>query len=448
MSIVPPDARKHPPRQPASIHRSLGPTENIYYLLDKLYCLNFVVFAELDGALNADALARALEAVQREHPLLRARVARVNGRQWFESVPLEQHPLTLEVHPLRNWRGEIAVQMDMPFADAAPLARFLWFGGRGKKSVAAMVFHHSIADGKSGAAVLIEVLRRAGGEDLPLRCRSARPSAQDLDLIKLEGLIRGSLKTLAYWLNQGKSALKAARQLPGYDMSVRPERRITVIPFSMPQKTVRALLAACRANRTTVHGALGAAQLLAIHSEFESAEARNLALNSLADLRGVLSGELTEQDLGLYIATLTTVHGVGAEPDFWPLAADIRDQLKTILHSGDANLVHTILHESSAFPPNEIGARLLQAMVSLAPSSSMLTNIGKIDPIALRNGARVRSVAFVVSPPAQHPVCVTAVSYAGSMYLNLVYDGLKVGEEQARRIVTSLIAFIDMAVAG
>jgi len=40
----------------------------------------------------------------------------------------------------------------------------------------------------------------------------------------------------------------------------------------------------------------------------------------------------------------------------------------------------------------------------------MLTNIGKVDPIMLRNGASVRSVAYLVSPPAQHPICVTAAS--------------------------------------
>ena len=47
----------------------------------------------------------------------------------------------------------------------------------------AIVFHHSIADGGSGADVLLEVLRRAGGEDLPLKHRPAQPSAQTLDLV-------------------------------------------------------------------------------------------------------------------------------------------------------------------------------------------------------------------------------------------------------------------------
>jgi NRPS condensation-like uncharacterized protein len=424
--------------RPLSIDRRLGPTENIYCLLDKLYCLNFVVFAEVDGALDSDRLAHAVQAAQAEHPLLRARVTAIRGRNWFKPVPPELQPLTIEVAPLRNWRARIAAELDTAFDGEAPLARFLWCRGRGRRSVAAMVFHHAIADGRSGAELLIEVLRRAGGEDIAPSYRHARPSAHDLDLVERTGKIRGSIKKLAYWLNQGRSALRFPQQLPGYDTAVRPARAIRAIPFAVPAAAARALQRACRAHRTTVHGALGAAQLLAINREFESAGPRTLALNSLADLRGVLEGGLTAHDLGLYVATLITVHGVDARGDFWQLAADVRNQLEAILDSGDANLVHSIYREDALFPPNLIGARMVQAMVGMAPSSSMLTNIGRIDRIALGNGARVASLAFLVSPPAQHPICVTATGYGGAMDLNLLYDRHKIGDAQARRIADSM----------
>ncbi len=433
------------PMQPSRINRALGPTENIYFLLDKLYCLNFVVFAEIDGPFDTARLANALQAVQAEHPLLRARVALVGGRQWFKPVSAEAHPIHIEFGALRNWRLQIASQLDRPFVDEAPLARFLWLGGSERKCVAAMVFHHSIADGRSGADVFIEVLQRAGGQDIPLSFRQARPSAQDLDLIKLKGLVGASIKKLAYWLNQGKSALKFAQQLPGFDAAARPERNVKVVSFSFPKKKAQALLAACRAHGTTMQGALGAAQILAINDEFGSARARTLGLNSLADLRGVLGGGLTERDLGLYIATVTTVHAIPAKPDLWLLAADIASQLKAILNSGDANLVHTIHRERALFPPNEVGARMVQAIVALAPPSSMLTNVGKFGPIVLGNGARVLSLAFLVSPPAQHPICVTAASFAEGMYLNLLYDQRKIEATQAQRIAKSMAEFMRFA---
>jgi hypothetical protein len=46
------------------LNRRLGRSEHIYWLLDQLYCLNFVVFAELEGILNEEDLQLALEIIQ------------------------------------------------------------------------------------------------------------------------------------------------------------------------------------------------------------------------------------------------------------------------------------------------------------------------------------------------------------------------------------------------
>lgn len=273
------------------------------------------MFAEISGTLDVDQRKLAMQTVQLEQPLLRTRIARDDGQHWFKSVPPEQAPLMLEVSLLCIWRLKVDAQLSTPFAGDAPLARFLWFGGSGCQSVAAMVFHHAIADGKSGMNVMIEVLRRAGGATGPLNLRRGQTSAQDLDLISHKGVIPGSLQKFKYWLSQGKTALMFARQLPDFDMALRPQRNIRAVPLSVPKKTAQALLVACRVHGTTVHGALGASQVLAVNREFGSAQARNLALNSLADLRGVLSGGLTAQDMGLYFADITTVHSMAVEPD-------------------------------------------------------------------------------------------------------------------------------------
>ena len=435
-------------KRPASIDRRLGPTELIYCLLDKLYCLNFVAVAELDGRLDAGRLARALRAVQLEQPLLRARVALIDGRHWFKPVPIEQCPLKVEAHPLRGWRTACAAELGKPFAGDAPLARFLWFAGRGRRSVVAMAFYHPIADGRSCHPLLFEILRRAGGERIPLRYRRARPSAQDLDLIESEGVVRRSIRTAAYWLQQGRKALVRADPLPGYDSVVRAGRAVGVIPLHFTGRTSRALLAACHAHATTVQGALGAAQLLALNRQVGATHSRALALTSLADLRGVLSGNLTGRELGLYVATITTVHRIAARPDFWGLASDIHNQLKTVLSSGDANLIHTVYPEEPVLASPEIRARVVQALVSLAPPSSMLTNVGRIEAVTLKNGVSVRSLQFLLFPPAQHPICVTAASYRGCLHLTLLHDRLKVGQRQAERIAKAMTREIVAAAKG
>jgi hypothetical protein len=137
-----------------------------------------------------------------------------------------------------------------------------------------MAFHHVIADGKSGTALLLEVLRRAAGEDIAMQLQAAHPHAQDLDPITRAGALAGAVKRLRFWMGQGKSALLMPQQLPGYDTRLRPARTIKAIPYTLPPEDRRGTAAACRVHATTVHGALGAAQILAINSEFDAPAAR------------------------------------------------------------------------------------------------------------------------------------------------------------------------------
>ncbi|MES2583755.1 MAG: hypothetical protein V4627_13630 [Pseudomonadota bacterium] len=426
--------------------RRLGSTESIYYLLDTLYGLNFVVFAELDGVLDRADLDRALQAAQHEKPSLRTRIALVAGHPVFESVSMQQAPLTAQVAPLHNWRQQLAAQLDTPFTGAAPLARFFWFGGSSGRSVAAMVFHHAIADGKSGTHVLLDVLRRAGGSDLPMRLKPARASAQDLDPIQAKGVLASTAQKFGFWLGQSRAALKFARPLPGFDRQMRAQRCIKVIPYSLSKHKGLTLLKACRAQGTTVHGALGAAQVLAINGECGTPQDRHLALVSLADLRAVLHGALDADDLGLYITTLTTVHAVPASPDFWQLARDIKSQLSTQLHSGDANLIHSLYPQAPLLATMDQRARLVQAAAALAPPASVLTNIGSLPATTLRNGVHVRCVAFMVPPPPQHPICVTVAGYAGGLHLHLLYDQAKLDDARAQRMGDALMRSIEAAV--
>ena len=431
-----------------STQRPLGGTEKIYWLLDKLYSLNFAAYVELEGNLEPDDLQAALSSVQEETPLLRTRIITAGKGPEFEPVDPQEHPLQVTTLGLRGWRRQLEQQLDTTFATgSAPLARFLWFRGKAAKSVAAMVFHHPIADGRSGLHVLLHTLRKAAGTGPPFTYRPGRPPSEDLDLIRQQHLVAGKLKELKFWLARGRELLSMASQLPGYDMNASGRRQTRSIELALSKTRSKALLSACRAHETSIHGALGAAQVMALNDEFGARKSRVMALNSLADLRGVIDGSLSEQDLGLYVSTLTTVHSLAASPDFWLLAAEVRDELQRIITSGDANLIHSFYPQSGVFTPDQRGARMVQKIVALAPPSSMLTNIGRIDPVDLGPGLSVRESGFLLSPPAQYPICVTASSYQGRMLLNLLHDQNKVSPAQARRIADNLLHHLEVAAA-
>jgi NRPS condensation-like uncharacterized protein len=429
-----------------SVDRPLGSTENIYWLLDRLYCLNFVVYAQLEGALPQRALAKALATVQDEHPLLRARIEVADGRAWFRPVARRLAPIVAQRLALAGWRRAIERQLQRPFAaGTAPLARFLHFRGPGAKSVAAMVFHHAIADGRSGTTVLLDVLRRATHLPAPPDYRRAHPSSQSLDLIHAKSPVLSVLQEARFWWAKGKDALRFARQLPDYDATPSAAPDIRIIAFSLPRAATASLAATARLRGTTMQGALGAAQLLALNDEFAARAPRPLALNSLADLRGVLAGNLTERDLGLYVTTLCTVHALPEDPDFWSLAREVRDALAATIESGDANLINGVYPANPLLEPGEDVARLVQRVVALAPPSSMLTNIGRVGVVDLGARCRIRELAFAVSPPAQHPICVTSATYEGALSLNLLHDRNKLPAARAKAIGQRLVARLEAA---
>jgi len=438
--------RKTPPAGRTTIQRPLGGTEKIYWLLDKLYCLNFAAYVELEGKLDPDDLQAALSEVQEATPLLRSRIVVENNKPSFAPVDPEKYPLQLEILALRGWRRKLEQQLDTAFpTGTAPLARFLWFRGKAAKSVVAIVFHHPIADGRSGVHILLETLRRAAGTAPPPAQCPARPSVQELDHIRQKHPVASKLKEIRFWLAKGRELLSMASQLPGYDMNASGQRQTASIELAISKSRSKSLLSACRAHETSVHGAIGAAQVMALNDEFRTRKARVMALNSLADLRGVIDGDLSEKDLGLYVSTLTTLHSLDANPDFWRLATEVRDNLQRIITSGDADLIHSFYPGSALFTPDVSGAQKVQKIVALAPPSSMLTNIGRIDEVDLGQGLAVRETGFLLSPPAQCPICVTASSYRGGMLLNLLYDRGKINQTQAKRIAGNLLRHLEEA---
>jgi hypothetical protein len=42
----------------------------------------------------------------------------------------------------------------------------------------------------------------------------------------------------------------------------------------------------------------------------------------------------------------------------------------------------------------------------------------------------------------QHPVCVTAASYGGTLYLNLLYDQSKLKDDRAQRLMEKMLSVL------
>lgn len=146
--------------KPSTVDRPLDLAEHFFWLADRVSSLNFVMFAELDGELDPLALRGALDRAQRAHPLLRVRIEAGDGAPRF--VPAEGQPIPLQAIQVAAdaWQAPIERELRIAFRTGeAPLMRCTYAAlPNGKQSVLALTFNHSIADGRSGAALLRRIL--------------------------------------------------------------------------------------------------------------------------------------------------------------------------------------------------------------------------------------------------------------------------------------------------
>src|SRR5579863_3339797 len=103
--------------------RKLDPAEYFFWLADRVSCRNFVMFAELAGELDPDALAAALDRARKRQPALRQRFALDAGEVWLE--PAEDTPIGLRLVAAfgGDWRRLIERELATPFGpdDPAPM---------------------------------------------------------------------------------------------------------------------------------------------------------------------------------------------------------------------------------------------------------------------------------------------------------------------------------------
>ncbi len=228
--------------------RPLGAFERLFYRYSDTHPLHFVVAAEFPCQLSELDVRRALDHVQRRHPLLTVRVVDdpLRGPMFFRDTGIA--PLALQVHDDENpnaWQLAAADELSRPFdRSTAPLARATLLSGS-RHSVILLTFDHTVADGISAMLVLNDVVSSLNGAALaPLPV----PPSQEVMLAR-------------YHLTEA-----AAEQEPSPERDPQMDRTSVIRPFdgatphvvsvSLTEKLTAQLIDTCRTQRSTVHAAL------------------------------------------------------------------------------------------------------------------------------------------------------------------------------------------------
>lgn len=433
----------HAPSHTPTASRPLDPGEAFFYMTDRVACMNFMLFAERCATLEPAQIRTALDVIQQENPLLQARIV-WNAENGLRFEPAPDTPIPLECHTVTqdNWLAHIENELSRPFAeDAAPLARCLYLErDDAARSVLVLCFHHSIADGRSGEALLRRLLDCIASKATPAEAN--RPLA----MLPMSAVVP---KRFRWTENEAEAEALMEAQMHDYKRhgpvarqpwlnSAAPARIPRLIRLGLPPEATSRLLVQARAHESSVHGALCAAQLLAqyrLHRLHSGEQPTTLFLSCPIDLRIHLEPPQPATPIGFYTSLLSASLALDPHTDFWDLARRVVTQTRRQIARGEGHLFYNLYGlDGGTISPDRM-ARFGKAVLS-SWQNTMVSNIGVV--ASVDNDPAVEAISFALCP-MPYQVLFNAVStYKGQLILNVGYDAGKLQPETAHMLTTAM----------
>jgi Condensation domain len=341
------------------MERFLGAFEHSFWLYDQLQPVHFASTAKLQGSFSLEQLRASLARLQRRHPLLRVRIVLdPTGRpkfveQWAE-IPVRVVTRT----DGEQWQQELAVEMSRSFNwRTAPLVRLVLLQS-GQDAELILSCHHSIGDGLSGALMLRDIVRGLSDERvehhplsaaLPIEKTLFNASILDPEVVAQNHVLESDVAVSTRSLPHVRTALLSA-------------------------ELTQNLIMVSRREQTTVHGAIGAAFLLALAKQRETTTSQLKCLSPI-NVRSHLSLSQPD-DVGLYITYGLTHHELSLDSSFWTIARSLKSQLAQL--SAPQSLFNTLFRRQQFLSTLPDAPTVSQAMQQQHGYDLLLTNLGRI----------------------------------------------------------------------
>jgi hypothetical protein len=380
-------------------HRPLGTNEKVYWVLDQKNTTQFAVAAEIKGNATYSEWRQALDTVQNRHPNLSVHIS---GNEYSTAhfIPVEDCKIPLRIINAaggESWNSVLEEELSKPIdINIAPLARATLIQQPGK-SIFIFLSNHSIGDGMSVALLIRDVLTVISGktiEDL-------------LPLSSLDELAGVSLKQIE---NEKPDGFVQAKN------SLVPRSNVIVEHLKLSSTLTGKLIDRSKSERTTVHGALSAAIVLAFKSR-SSASLEEKPVRILHPLSARTTLGLGE-DFGLLLSIITLPYEPAPQQTFWDFAREVRQGIAStqtrewikadtnatqgLFENGlDLNTIEDALHQGTA---HEI----------------MLTNLGLLSFKSDFGTLQLKSLwGPVVLTPHASAYTIGVASFNGELTLSL-----------------------------
>ena len=452
--------------------RKLDLAESTFWLLDRASSMNFAVFADGIGELQGESVKKALQWLQKKHPMLQVSILHDSddGSLSFHSESASslneiKFAESTVSDDAQEFSDEVGRAIMKPFENGeAPLMRCGLIQGPDRFRLY-LIFHHSIADGRSGIALLDSLVRRLANSESELPDQST----DDLPAGVHERLPAGG---------EPEMEQKPAQALKLYQKKKGPPSA-SLLEIQIRPDLLTSLRSTGKANGATLHGVLGACLLQSLAnlearrqamepatsktssasevSTSTSSDALRMALASPADLRGQMSNPAAD-DLALYISLITTTVDVPSlqswEADqasanvdsFWSLARSISQDVHHQVSDGPLDF-YRMLPDPGRYLTKPDPGKAYGALIQRLPQALAFSNAGIVKDFAEPENQswRIQNAAFSVHPSVSQVMFVAATTYSQQLTLTIHIDanrwpdrGLKLFEEELSSVLNRL----------
>jgi hypothetical protein len=294
--------------------RLLGSDQMFWWLIDQNHPVHVALVAEVTGPTTLDGWRMALDEIQRCHPNLSGKITRdEDASLWFHHVAGAPIPLRIVEGNAAAWETELTREMTTRMdLGQAPLARATLIH-QANRSTFILAMHHAIADAKSILFAIRDVLLVLSGQ--PVEPLPPIPSLASL-------LFRGTTARDNDAIDA--SPLPAVSGEPDIFRSFDGETP-GIIRRTLTPSLTSTLRHRCRTEKTTVHGALVAAAVMAARQVSVKLRQASITVISPSDMRALLGAG---EDVAPLAGGATMTMAPPTEPAaFWQTARVVRRDL-------------------------------------------------------------------------------------------------------------------------
>ena len=448
------------PHEPVSsqidpLNRVLSPFELVFWRLAQAGSLNVTTIATVHGHMEEEALSAGLRQLRQRHPLLQVRICSASGPPRFVSADVPELPLRMVPEGSSDVQTIIEEEINKPFDEQrGPLARCTWIRHDETTHQLLITFHHVIGDGMSGVFMMRDLVQAAAANSTDPVNALPPPLAdsQPMDL-RLPREARG--------LQAAWRQARFVAQVAWDDLRLRPPERPRSdqpTPLSsrwsrltcreLDSTTVERLANKARDEGTTIHGALSAAICLATAKDHSSTRAMSVKHRSPVNMRQLLDPSVGE-DVGMFASMAFYRGRVKADDDFWSLARKIRTTIKAQI---DQNVPATLIGMLPRLYRMIRGDHLELADFGAkwqrhTPSTTGLTNLGRVSLTGEMGPLEIRALHFAVAPGGLGDSTCTATTYAGCLRWNFLFASPYFSDDRADRITKDAIERLEAAIS-